>query len=158
MDRRRVPVGVLGLTILAHCGSDGITTPSCDSGVTLTVSHGVSPTIAWSPECRAAGLLVEALDGLGTIAWRITTRDQSNEMEPPVRYGIVTVRVVEQIASKPLVIGTTYLVTVISSEPVTDGGVSLGPIGTAKSLHSPARIARIPRMPRTFRPHVRALR
>ncbi len=102
----------LGFAYVVLLACDDSTTPEglpeCTGQVTVTVSSGTVPTFSWTPACRLGFVIVE---GDGGDMWLVES-PESNEISPPVTYGVVPPGTTEIHAAEPLVAGTTYQVYV----------------------------------------------
>lgn len=105
---RRVSLLVtLTVVMLVGCSDDSSgpeELPECTGQVTVSISAGTEPTFNWAPACRGFLLLVE--EG-ATDVWSVITLG-SNDLAPPVTYGVVPAGATELDTPVPLMVGTTY--------------------------------------------------
>ncbi|UCC74268.1 MAG: hypothetical protein JSV86_06835 [Gemmatimonadota bacterium] len=98
----------LGLAYVALLACDDSTTPEdlpeCTSQVTVSVSSGTAPRFSWTPVCRVGFVIVEEN---GSDVWLVIS-PESNEIAPPVTYGVVPPGATELEPPAALVAGTTY--------------------------------------------------
>lgn len=102
------------LAILASglaCGYDS-TSPggqaACTGNVSVAVSSGTTPSISWTPACKAFLVLVE--DNGGDV-WGVIS-DGTNAIPTPVQYGVVPPSATELTPPSALSPGTAYSVAV----------------------------------------------
>lgn len=107
----RVSMLVALTTALMACSNDSTgpgEVPECTDQVSVSVSAGTEPTFSWAPACRGFLLLVE--EG-ATDVWSVITLG-SNDLAPPITYGVVPAGATELEDPAPLLEGTTYQVII----------------------------------------------
>ena len=76
---------ILGLLYLTACGTDPEDFGRCTGGLAISVSAEVAPEFGWTPaDCQIYDLIVEQAS---LIHWTLTSSDEVNAIQPPVRYG-----------------------------------------------------------------------
>jgi hypothetical protein len=113
VSSRLVCVGLVGG--VWGCGGTTEPLPACSGAVSVTVTEGTTPTIAWTPACGAerlavTGMLPPSL-GLGAEQ-RWSIRADGRLIEPPVRYGRAPRGTAVDVPPGQLAAGQTFVVSV----------------------------------------------
>lgn len=117
--------GVLALTCAYHRQSRASGVPCTDLAV--QVSAGTQPTFRWARECPVERLQVTRA-GSEVICWTTFSRDRTNALSPPVRYGIAPPAAARTMHRLELLEpGTTYQVSLYR---VFEGGGAPRVVGT----------------------------
>ena len=90
--------------------------------VSITVTEGLTPTIAWTPLCGVRELLISEVvtdsPALAPSLWRWSVSATARLIEPPLRYGRQPPGTLAGSA-QPLAVGRTYMVS-LSDHPIVD--------------------------------------
>ena len=75
------------LLLVPACHDEG---PSplahCPDSVAVSVGAGTTPTIGWTPSCRASRVIVDPNSDV-VDAWILATVGDTDGLAPPIRYG-----------------------------------------------------------------------
>jgi hypothetical protein len=102
--------------VLVGCGGDSASTAVdaiCAGPILVAVGQGTTPSISWSPACKAQAISVEDVNS-GTIVWSIANRDG---MTTPITYGSKPVGSTTGVEAAALQRGTAYDITVFEGLP-----------------------------------------
>ena len=98
---------------LSACVRPGGVTPTCGplDHLELTIEAGTTPALAWTPHCDLGWVHFGRHD-MQQIVWHIETRDSSNSLTQPVRYGELPGGAMELSPLVSLQAGIEYTVSV----------------------------------------------
>jgi hypothetical protein len=97
-------------TIVTAC-SAGTEPGACTEPVQLTISDGLVPQFAWTPDCKVAILSVQE-QGTARTMWFAASTTFENEIPTPVIYGVNPAGSDTTMAPVPLTSGGTYRVSI----------------------------------------------
>lgn len=117
--RRRAPLRSLALAALLAtlpgCGDSTDPVPACGafgSGPEITVGAGLTPSITWTPRCLVTAIQVARTGGPAEEMWSVLSDDFDAGFGPGQTYGVTPRGTRVLVAPKPLVAGSTYVVSV----------------------------------------------
>ena len=107
---------LLSVVTLLACSSSGgpvrvEPVPQMTQLVSFTITQGLEPEIRWSPDSGLGWLHVGRRDK-NQIVWEIRTRDSTNSLRQPIRYGIVPPEAELMTAPTTLEAGVEYEISV----------------------------------------------
>ncbi len=145
---RTSPTRLLAILLAGTaCATDPATfRVGCTAIQGIQLSSGLSPDIAWSPDCPVAFVGVYEAEPIppgqaetpqlpgepegavaGRAMWELYNSDSvGNVLEPGVRYGRVPRRGLERAPAEPLEVGRLYLVFVAVQSVDGNGGIPVG--------------------------------
>ena len=105
-------VTLILLTAACDGGTEPTALPTCPQTVTVAVGAGTTPSISWTPRCRAGELIVDPNSDFVDY-WVLRSTAASNDLSPPVSYGASPSGTVTLVSPVPLQAGSTYRVRVL---------------------------------------------